>query len=147
MDNKKDNFEKNKIKFNKIKKLQNEKKEKYDSLKRKFASDKNTYFRMREDIKENILKEVPELFKIKYSILEKMDKNDELEIDNSLNIYLERIPYIQEAYTIEDEQLIGIFGEYYLEEDNSSKDTSNDETDSTDFDTDDDKDLLFFLLI
>ena len=138
MDNKKDNFEKNKIKFNKIKKLQDDKKEKYESLKRKFSSDKNTYFKMKEDISNDILKEIPDLFKIKYSILEKMDNDNELNLENSLNIYLERIPYVHEAFTIEDEQLIGIFGEYYIEDNDSSKDSTNDDEDITDFDSDED---------
>lgn len=138
MDNKKENFEKSKIKYDKIKRQKDEKKEKYNSLKRKFSSDKNTYFKMKNDINNETLDTIPELFKIKYDILEKMDNNNELELENSLNIYLERIPYIHEAYTIEDEQLIGIFGEYYLEENDSSKDTSNDETESTDFDSEED---------
>jgi len=114
MENKKENFNKNKNKFDKIKKQQNEKKEKYDCLKRKFESDINTYLKMKEDVQNNKLDEIPELFKLKYDILMKMENKNELNKENSLNIYLDRIPYIQEVYTIEDEQL-----------------------DSTDYDTDD----------
>ena len=138
MENKKDNFNKNRNKFNKIKKQKNEKKEQYDCLKRKFESDINTYYKMKEDINNNILKEIPELFKLKYDILTDMDNNEEINKPNSLEIYLVKIPYIQEVYTIEDEQLFGIFGEYYLKEDHdSSNETSNDELDSTDYDTED----------
>ena len=62
-----------------------------------------------------------------------------MDIENSLQIYLEKIPYIQEVYTIEDEQLMGIFGEYYLEKDNqSSEEVSNEESDDSDFDTEED---------
>ena len=138
MENKKDNFNKNRNKFNKIKKQKNEKKEQYDCLKRKFESDINTYYKMKEDINNNILKEIPKLFKLKYDILTDMDNNEEINKPNSLEIYLVKIPYIQEVYTIEDEQLFGIFGEYYLKEDHdSSNETSNDELDSTDYDTED----------
>jgi hypothetical protein len=138
MENKKDNFNKNRNKFNKIKKQKNEKKEQYECLKRKFESDINTYYKMKEDINNNILKEIPELFKLKYDILTVMDNNEELNKPNSLENYLVKIPYIQEVYTIEDEQLFGIFGEYYLKEDHdSSNETSNDELDSTDYDTED----------
>ena len=69
-----------------------------------------------------------------------MENNNQLNLENSLQIYLEKIPYIQEVYTIEDEQLLGIFGEYYLDNNSeSSKDESNEESDSSDsdFDTED----------
>jgi len=139
MENKKENFQKNQIKFNKMQKIKNEKKEKLECLERKFKSDKNTYRKMKIDKEENNLNDVPELFKIKYKILSEMEKNNELDIDNSLQIYLEKIPYIQEVYTIEDEQLMGIFGEYYLEnDDQSSEEVSNEESDDSDFDTEED---------
>jgi hypothetical protein len=140
MENKKSNFVKNKNKYNKIKKVQNDKKEKIDCLKRKFESDKNTYFKMKDDLENNSLNIVPELFKLKYEILEKMEKNNELNNANSLKIYLQRIPSIQEVYTIEDEQLIGIFGEYYIRESESSDEELNEDSDSEsfDFNTDDD---------
>lgn len=140
MENKKSNFVKNKNKYNKIKKVQNDKKEKIDCLKRKFESDKNTYFKMKDDLEDNSLNIVPELFKLKYEILEKMEKNNELNNANSLEIYLQRIPSIQEVYTIEDEQLMGIFGEYYIRESESSDEELNEDSDSEsfDFNTDDD---------
>ena len=138
MENKKDNFNKNKIKFNRMKKQKDEKKEKYECLERKFKSDKNTYFKMKADINDGKLSSIPDLFKIKYDILTKMDKNNQLDNNNSLEIYLENIPYIQEVFTVEDEQLVGIFGEYYINdasETESSKDISDE--DNTDFDTED----------
>ena len=134
MENKKSNFVKNKNKYNKIKKIQNDKKEKIDCLKRKFESDKNTYFKMKDDIDSNLLDSVPELFKLKYKILEKMEEDDELNNANSLEIYLQRIPSIQEVYTIEDEQLIGIFGEYYMRESESSNEEEENDSDSESFD-------------
>ena len=138
MENKKENFQKNQLKFNKMKKLKDDKKERLECLERKFESDKNTYMKMKVDLDNNSLTEVPELFKIKYNILSEMEKNNELENDNSLQIYLEKIPYIQEIYTIEDEQLMGIFGEYYLEKDiKSSEENSNEDSDSEYFDTED----------
>jgi hypothetical protein len=138
MENKKENFQKNQIKFNKMIKIKNDKKEKLECLERKYKSDKNTYFKMKIDIDEKNLNEVPELFKIKYDILSEMEEKNELNMENSLQIYLQKIPYIQEVYTIEDEQLIGIFGEYYLEKDiQSSEENSNEDSDSEYFDTED----------
>ena len=95
---------------------------------------------MKDDLEDNSLNIVPELFKLKYEILEKMEKNNELNNANSLEIYLQRIPSIQEVYTIEDEQLMGIFGEYYIRESESSDEELNEDSDSEsfDFNTDDD---------
>lgn len=140
MENKKDNFKKNQQKFNKMKRQQVDKKEKFECLERKFKSDINTFLKMKKDKEDKKLKEIPELFKLKYNILLEMENNNELELENSLQIYLEKIPYIQEVYTIEDEQLLGIFGEYYLDNNSeSSKDESNEESDASesDFDTED----------
>lgn len=134
MENKKNNFVKNKNKYNKIQKMQSDKKEKIDCLKRKFESDKNTYFKMKDDLESNSLNSVPDLFKLKYKILEKMNEDNELNNANSLEIYLQRIPSIQEVYTIEDEQLIGIFGEYYMRDSESSDEEENDDSDSESFD-------------
>ena len=140
MENKKDNFKRNQQKFNKMKKQQIEKKEKFECLERKFKSDINTFLKMKKDKEDKKLNEIPELFKLKYNILLEMENNNQLNLENSLQIYLEKIPYIQEVYTIEDEQLLGIFGEYYLDNNSeSSKDESNEESDSSDsdFDTED----------
>ena len=141
MENKKDNFKRNQQKFNKMKKQQVEKKEKFECLERKFKSDINTFLKMKKDKEDQKLNEIPELFKLKYNILLEMENNNQLNLENSLQIYLEKIPYIQDVYTIEDEQLLGIFGEYYLDNNSdSSKDESNEESDSSDsdFDTEDD---------
>ena len=102
VENKHEKLEKDNKIFTKKLNRQKRKKEKYESLNRKFEADKATYFRIKKDLEDNVLESIPPLFEKKYEILTEMNSNNELDNENSLNIYLSKIPHINDQVQIEN---------------------------------------------
>ena len=146
VENKHEKLEKDNKIFTKKLNRQKRKKEKYESLNRKFEADKATYFRIKKDLEDNVLESIPPLFEKKYEILTEMNSNNELDNENSLNIYLSKIPHINDQVQIENHFLYSVFGEYFVkdydidtEEEEEEEDDAEEEEDD-DAENDDDED-------
>ena len=79
------NFDYEEFKREKEKKIE---KEKIDEFKRRYESDKEIYFKLKDEINEN---NIPELFKDQYPIMKILDNMNILNEDNGFNFYYKKM--------------------------------------------------------
>ena len=84
-------------------------KEKWEEFKNIFNEDKKIYKIMKEQIANNEIEKIPELFQKKYPIFEILDKNEQLDSTSEIYEYIKLLPDDDSVYIPKNIALKGLF--------------------------------------
>jgi hypothetical protein len=86
-------------------------KEKWEEFKNIFAADKKIYRIMKEQLSNNEIEDIPELFEHKYPIFKVLDDNDLLDNENNIYEYIKLLPEDDSVYIPKNIALKGLFND------------------------------------
>ena len=86
-------------------------KEKWEEFKNIFAADKKIYRIMKEQLNNNEIEDIPELFEHKYPIFKVLDDNNLLDNENNIYEYIKLLPEDDSVYIPKNIALKGLFND------------------------------------
>jgi hypothetical protein len=86
-------------------------KEKWEEFKNIFAADKKIYKIMKEQLNNNEIEDIPELFERKYPIFKVLDDNNLLNIEGDIYEYIKLLPEDDSVYIPKNIALKGLFND------------------------------------
>jgi len=86
-------------------------KEKWDEFKNIFAADKKIYRIMKEQLDNNEIEDIPELFERKYPIFKVLDNNNLLNVEGDIYEYIKLLPEDDSVYIPKNIALKGLFND------------------------------------
>jgi len=86
-------------------------KEKWEEFKNIFAADKKIYKIMKEQLNNNDIEDIPELFERKYPIFKVLDDNNLLNIEGDIYEYIKLLPEDDSVYIPKNIALKGLFND------------------------------------